>query len=304
MSASAGPGKTSLDLVAVIAMIVLCASWGGQQVAIKVANSEIPPVLQSGLRSAGATLLLALYMTWRGIPMWNRDRSLWPGLAAGVLFAVEFMLLYWGLSYTSAGRAVVFLYVAPFVVALGAHWCVPGERIGALQLVGLGCAFTGLFVAFGGGASSPQAAVGDLMALAAGILWGATTVLIKAGRLARASPHKILLYQLVLSGAALPLASLLLGEPSATVASPLVAGSLAYQTVWVAFLTYLAWFTLVRTYPAALLSSFTFLSPVFGTLAGHVILDEPLTPRVFLTLALISGGILLVNYPATRRRPG
>jgi drug/metabolite transporter (DMT)-like permease len=283
-------------------MIVLCASWGGQQVAIKIANTEVPPVLQAGLRSIGAAVLLVSYMAWRRIPIWDRDRSLVPGLAAGTLFAVEFMLLYWGLSYTSAGRAVVFLYVAPFVVAIGAHFCVPGETIRPLQLCGLGCAFSGLFLAFadGGGAARLRLA-GDLMALAAGVLWGATTVLIKASRLVRASPHKILLYQLAVSGAALPLASLLLDEPPAAVPGALVAGSLAYQAVWVAFLTYLAWFTLVRTYPAALLSSFTFLSPVFGTLAGSLVLGEAVTPRVFLTLILISAGILLVNRPGGRR---
>jgi drug/metabolite transporter (DMT)-like permease len=42
------------------------------------------------------------------------------GLAVGVVFAVEFALLFWGLQITTAARGVLFLYVAPFVVAIGA----------------------------------------------------------------------------------------------------------------------------------------------------------------------------------------
>ncbi len=304
MAVPPAAGRTaSLDLFAVLAMVVLCASWGGNQVAIKVATAEVPPVIQAGLRSAVAAVLLVAYMAVRGLPVLARDGTLWLGLCAGLLFAVEFMLLFWGLSFTTAGRAVVFLYVAPFVVALGAHLFVPGERIRPAQVLGLACAFVGLYLAFGGG-DSPSAAgqiVGDLMALAAGVLWGATTVLIKATRLVRASPHRVLLYQLAVSGLALPPAGLLLGEALSGLPGAVTLGSLAYQTIWVAFITYLAWFGLVQTYPAALLSSFTFLAPVLGTFASAILLDEPLTPQVFATLGLVSAGILLVNHPFVPR---
>ncbi len=50
--------KNRLDFTAMTILVVLCASWGLQQVAIKVANQGIPPILQAGMRSTGATFLL------------------------------------------------------------------------------------------------------------------------------------------------------------------------------------------------------------------------------------------------------
>jgi len=294
------PGAASLDALAMAAMVVLCASWGGGQVEVKLAYADVPPVLQAGIRSAGAGLLVWVWMLVRGVRFAEGGQTRLPGAVAGLLFAAEFMLLFWSLAYTSAGRAVVFLYVAPFVVAIGAHVFVPGERIRAVQLVGMGLAFAGLVVLFGAEAPAdlPRHLLGDVMALAAGVLWGATTVLIKASLLARTSPEKVLLYQLAISALALPVVSLAIGERVVAFPGAVSLASLAYQTVWVAFITYLVWFALVRSYSAPRLSAFTFLAPVFGTLAGTAILDEPFTAQVVVTLVLISAGIVLVNRPA------
>jgi drug/metabolite transporter (DMT)-like permease len=80
--------------------------------------------------------------------------------------------------------------------------------------------------------------------------------------------------------------------------SPLILSSLAYQIIWVAFLTYLTWFWLLRRYPPSQLASFTFLTPLFGVMAGGLLLNEPLTRMLMLALALVASGIFLVNRPA------
>jgi len=80
--------------------------------------------------------------------------------------------------------------------------------------------------------------------------------------------------------------------------TPLVWAGLLFQTVIVAGASYLAWFWLVREYPATRLSSFSFLTPVMGVLAGGVLLGEPLTPAVFAALALVGTGIWVANRPA------
>jgi drug/metabolite transporter (DMT)-like permease len=72
-------------------------------------------------------------------------------------------------------------------------------------------------------------------------------------------------------------------------------GSLAFQTVVVTFASYLAWFWLLRHYAATRLSAFTLLTPVFGLLAGVLILGEPVTARLLVALAAVSLGIALVN---------
>ena len=289
-----------LDFTAMIMLVVLCASWGLQQVAIKVAIIGVPPLLQSGIRSVGATIFIWLWMTVRREAFLERDGTMWWGIAAGLLFASEFILIYWGLEYTNASRAVIFLYTSPFVVALGAQLFIPGEHLRMIQVLGLCCAFAGIVVAFGESLSYPthRMLIGDSMLAGAAILWGATTVLIKASPLSMIKASKTLLYQLAVSAVVLPLASLVKGESGITL-TPLIVGCIVYQTVWVAFITYLAWFWLIRHYPPSRLASFTFLTPLFGVLAGSLLLDEPITAGLLLALALVGAGIYLVNRPTT-----
>jgi drug/metabolite transporter (DMT)-like permease len=295
--------KQALDLTAMAMLVVLCASWALQQVTIKVANPGVSPILQSGIRSVGATVLVLIWMALRREPMLERDGTLWWGIAAGLLFAGEFLLIYRGLELTHASRAVIFLYMSPFVVALGAQLFIPGEHLRMIQVVGLCCAFAGIAVAFGESLSFPtyRMLIGDVMLVGAAVLWGATTVLVKASPLARINPAKTLLYQLAVSAIVLPLGSLAMNEPGIVLITPLIFGCLAYQVVWVAFITYLAWFWLVRHYPASRLASFTFLTPLFGVLAGGVLLNEPITNVLLLSLVLVSTGIYLVNRPVASR---
>jgi drug/metabolite transporter (DMT)-like permease len=287
----------TLDLAAMAMLVVLCASWGLQQVSIKVAIEGVTPLLQAGIRSVGAALLVGVWARCRKIRLLDKDGTFYWGIAAGLLFAGEFLLLYWGLEFTHASRSAVLMYVSPFVVALGAYLFIPGERLRPIQVGGLCCAFAGLLAAFSESLILPtyRMLIGDLMVFAAGILWGATTVLIKASPLVRVDPAKTLLYQLAVSAVVLPIGSVLLGEAGITRMTPVIAACIAYQVVWVAAITYLAWFWLIRRYPPSRLASFTFLTPLFGVLGGGLLLGEPMTPQLTLALVLVCAGIYLVN---------
>lgn len=284
-------------MLAVGTLLILCMSWGLQQVVIKMALADISPVMQAALRSIGATVLLTAWALLRRDPLFIRDGTLWWGVVAGVFFAIEFVLIFWGLEYTNASRAVIFLFCSPFVVALGSQWFVPGERLNRLQFAGLGVAFAGIVVAFGESLTLPskQMLIGDSMLIGAAVFWGAATVVVKAGPLATISPTRTLLYQLVVSAVILPLASWTLGEPGIIRWTSVSIASVAYQTIWIVSITYLAWFWLIRHYPAPKIASFTFFTPIFGVLAGWLILDEPITAALFAALMLVATGVYLVN---------
>src|SRR5205814_6371651 len=198
------------------------------------------------------TALLLLWARLRGIPLFERDGTLRAGLAAGVLFGVEFVFIYGGLAYTNASRMVVFIYLTPVLTALGLHLWIPGERLHTGQWLGVLVAFGGVVLAFFN--SGENTLVGDLCGIAAAFFWSATTVLIRASRLAQASATKTLFYQLAVSAVLLPVSSLLLQEPGISALTPLALASLAYQGVIVAFASYLAWFWLLGRYLAARLS--------------------------------------------------
>ncbi|MCW9001164.1 MAG: DMT family transporter [Rhodospirillales bacterium] len=295
--------RDRLDWRAMALLVVLCASWGVQQVAVKAIIDVVPPLTQAGIRSSGAALLLWIWMAMQRKALFARDGTLWQGLAAGALFGGEFLLIYWGLTHTTASRAVVFLYLSPFVVAIGAHLFIPGERLRQMQVLGLICAFAGIVAAFGESAllTEHDTFTGDVMLIGAAVLWGATTVLIKGGRLAGISAGKTLFYQLGVSAVVLALGAVALGEAWTGELTPLAVASLLYQTVWVAFITYLVWFWLVRHYPAGRLSAFSFLTPLFGVVAGGVLLGEPVTLALIAALILVGTGIYLVNRPERRK---
>jgi drug/metabolite transporter (DMT)-like permease len=213
---------------------------------------------------------------------------------------VEFLVLYVGLDRTSASRGVVFLYLSPFVVAVGAHYLIPGDRLTLAKVIGLTAAFAGLAVAVGESFTEPgrPTLTGDLLCLLAAVLWGATTLLIRSTALKSASPEKTLLYQLLVSGLVLPPMSVMMGEPGIGDLTPAVLVAFAYTAVVVAFISYIAWFWLVRNYPPTRVTAFTFLSPVFGVIAGNLMLGEAFTASLAVALVLIAFGIYLVNRPA------
>jgi len=298
---STKPAYTSttrpLDAMAAAIVVVLCLSWGFNQVATKLAIHDIPPLTQAAIRSAVAALLIAAWCRLRGIPLFVRDGTLWFGLAAGVLFAAEFILIYQGLLYTTATRATLFIYLAPFFVVLGGRIVLPADRFGAAQWLGLALSFAGMLIAFGvpTPALDPRQLTGDVMMVAAALFWAATTLLIKASPLTRVSAEKVMLYQLVVSAPIMAVAAYFAGERIAQMPSAIALGALAYQTIWVVSVTFVVWFALVARYSANRLSAFTFLAPLFGVAAGHLVLGEPLTLAFAAAVALVAGGLVLVN---------
>ena len=289
--------KTHLDTRAISLLVACCAFWGLQQILIKTTVVEVPPLWQASIRMSGAVLLLWLWCRARGVPLFNRDGTLPGGLLAGLLFAGEFCCIYLGLQDTTASRLTVFLYTSPFWVALFLPRWAPSEQLRGWQWVGLALAFGGVVLAFSEsfGHSSATQLRGDLLALASGMLWGLTTLSIRATRLATASAEKTLFYQVAVTAAVSPFLSLALGETWGLSYSAMAWGSIAVQTVIGAFASYLTWMWLLRHYPATQMSSFTFLTPLFALAFGVMLLGEPLTLRLVLALAGVGLGIVMVN---------
>ncbi|HKS62573.1 MAG TPA: DMT family transporter [Xanthobacteraceae bacterium] len=276
-------------------MLALTLSWGLNQVSVKLALPEIPPFIQATVRSIGAFIIVAIWARWRGVSFSLRDGTLAAGVAAGVLFGIEFLLIFPGLQFTAASRATLFIYTAPFVVALGASLLL-GERLRAVQWLGLLCSFAGLVVAFGvPDAAGGKQLIGDIMMVGAGVAWGATTLVIKGTALRTAPPEKVFAYQIGVSIPMLALGILLTGERMAAMPSAWSLGWLAYQTFWVVSLTFLVWFAMIQRYSPSRLSAFTFLTPLFGVASGHFVLGEPISWAFGAAVALVIAGLVLVN---------
>jgi drug/metabolite transporter (DMT)-like permease len=298
--------RKGADLFLFQLMLLLCAIWGSQQVAIKLAAPDVAPMLQVALRSGIAAVLVGLLLLWqRGWQGWIG--CTWrAGVLAGVLFALEFFFIALGLRHTSASHMAVFLYTAPIFSALGLHLLLPSERLRRLQWLGIALCFAGVVMAFGVGGKWADIdggiLLGDALGLCAGMAWGATTVVVRGSRLSEAPAGLTLFYQLAVAFV------LLLGYALAVVDlgqvrwSPLAIGSIVLQGVVVSFFTYLAWFWLLRRYLASNMAVFSFMTPLFGVTFGVLVLDEPLTLNFIIGAALVLSGITLVSSEAWLRR--
>jgi drug/metabolite transporter (DMT)-like permease len=291
--------KKSLDTRSVAIVVTLCFLWGMGQVSIKAANRGVSPIFQAAVRSVVAALLVACWARMRALPLVHRDRTLLHGLVIGLLFGTEFVFIYLGLSYTTASHAVVLLYTAPFFVALGAHYLLPNEPLTGRKLAGLILAFAGVLVTLWDSLGRPTRLqiAGDLMSVMGGVLWAATSLYLKRVVRASMTPSQMLFYQLGVSAVQLSLMAFFLEPQWIRSLSPLVVTALAYQGIIVAFASYLVWFWLIQVYPVSNLSGFTFFTPIFGVLLGGLLLHEPLTVKLLTGATLVTGGMILVNWP-------
>ena len=293
--------QTHLRWQPVAVLLILALIWGANMAMIKIGARELPSLFMAGLRSLVASVCLYIWMKVKGVTVFPSKSVVFHGIAIGLLFGFEFGFIYVGLEYTLASRTYVLLYTAPFFVALGAHFFLKDDRLNPWKAIGLILAFAGVVALFikDLGCFSLSALPGDLMALAAGALWGATTVYIKKYLSYRTVPLQTLFYQVLFSTLPLFLMSIALEDLIFPRLSLAAGFSVFYQCIIVAFLSYLVWFELIHRYPVSLLHAFSFFTPVFGVfLSGAVILGEAINPVLITSLVLVSLGMVLVN-----RRP-
>jgi drug/metabolite transporter (DMT)-like permease len=279
-------------------LLGLALIWGANMAIVKIGLRELAPLFMAGLRSLVASLGLYIWMKARGLTVFPSRGIVFHGMVVGLLFGAEFGLVYVGLGYTLASRTYILLYTAPFFVALEAHFFLKGDRLNTWKAAGLILSFAGVVALFMKdlGSFSLSALPGDLMALAAGAMWGSTTVYVKRYLSHRTVPLQTLFYQAFFSAPLLLLMSIITEDPIMTGFSLATGLSVFFQCIIVAFLSYLVWFELIHRYPVSLLHAFSFFTPVFGVfLSGALILGEIISTGLLVALCLVSLGMVLVN---------
>lgn len=292
------PSKDYLDAKAILIITILTLLWGFNYTAVKVSNEGLSPIFTSTLRSVIASLCGIVYCLRKGQKLFHTDIMLFHGFMVGLLFGLEFACIYFGLLYTDAARSVVFVYLSPFVVAVGAHLFLKGDRLTLTKTIGLILAFLGVVIVFQGRPSGakPTMLIGDILQITAAFLWGATTIYIKRYMAEKVNPINTFLYQLFFSIPILFAVSLILEPHWVKDMTFAVSASLFYQSVIVAFISYFIWFWLIHEYSVSRLSAFTFFTPVFGVLFGVLFMGEEFTLSLMVGLPMVCLGIFFVNW--------
>lgn len=299
-SQSGAATSQAIPLTASLILVMLCFLWGGNMVSVKISNQGIPPIAAATGRSIIAAALLWLYARSKGERVLFPRRDLQHAAVIGILFGLEFILLYWGASFTDASRGIIFLYAQPFWTALGAHFLLPGDRLTPVKVAGLILAFAGLLSVYGARSTTlgPQHWLGDLMELGAGVSWALTTIYVKKILENRDLTHYQTLFAQFSFSIPLMAAAWLLFERSGALSlTPPVVGAFAYQCLLVAFFSYLFWFWMIHRFSVSRLAAFTFLAPLFGVILSGLVLRESIPLLLWIGLVLVAAGIYLVNRP-------
>ncbi|MFO1467586.1 MAG: DMT family transporter [Steroidobacteraceae bacterium] len=289
------PVRRPLDFRATLLMFVLCVIWGIQQPAMKGIAGDIAPTMQLWLRFSIAAVFFGVWTIWRERTRLFADGTLRSGLLLGLMFSLEFILVGEALLHTTAAHSVVFLYTSPIFTALGVQF-LPEERLSVAQWTGIGVAVLGIAVAFLGGGSRPALEMiqGDLLALCAAVIWGATNVVLRRGRVGNAATYKTVFYQLGMASLVIGAFAFASGQ-TRLAWTPLALLSMTFQTLLVAIASYLLWFWLLRHYLTSRLMLMTLLTPLLGVVFGAVLLHDPIELRFALGTVLVLGGVLIVN---------
>jgi len=290
--------KDRIDLFGALALSGFSLFLAFNQIVIKWVNAGLQPIFFAGIRSAIAWAVLWLWMTHGGRrPRLGRDMAL-PGIGIGLVFSVEFLLLFLALDLTTVTRTAILLNSMPVWMTVGAHFLLPGERITPLKAAGLVSAYAGVAIALTERADTGQAGlVGDLCAVGAAISWAGLALIARGTRLRTLAPEMQLYWQVVVSVPVLLAAAPFFG-PLIRDFAPVHLLGVLFQGVIVVALGFVFWLRLLAIYPAAGVASFAFLSPVFGVTLGWLLLSEPVGPRLVLAAGLVAIGIVLINRPA------
>ncbi|MEP5730030.1 MAG: DMT family transporter [Sulfitobacter sp.] len=286
--------KDHIDAFGAVALIAFALHLAFNQVVIKVTSGGFNPVFQSGIRSAGAVVVLLFWMKLRGVNL-SIPRNAWrAGVLSGLFFTLEFLCLFIALDVTTVSRSSVIFYSMPVWLAIVGHFVLPGERLTRLKSAGLVMAMAGVLIALSDRSGGHVSWTGDLLALTSAFCWAGIILCVRITPLARVPPAQQLIFQVLISAPILLALAPLFGPLIRDVA-PIHMVGLLFQIVGVASFGFLIWFWLMSIYPASSVASFSFLSPVFSVILGWLVLSEDIAMSVWGALVLVAGGIYLIN---------
>jgi drug/metabolite transporter (DMT)-like permease len=287
--------KDRIDLMGGSLLVGVSFLLGLNQVLVKLVAVGMHPALQAGLRSAFAVVpVLIIAMVFRR-RLSITDGSLPWGIFTGILFAIEFLMLFLAIDYSTVARVSVLFYTMPVWMTIAAHFLIPTERLTPRRILGLTLAVSGVVVAMWGRGAGENLLLGDIFCIAAAMLWAAVGLVARVTPMNRSVPEMQLLYQLVVSAIVLTPIAFVIGDQVRDL-QPHHLGILVFQAVVVVGFGFSTWFWVLSKYPASDMASFGFLAPVFGVVLGWLMLGETVTIWIVAALILVSAGIVLINH--------
>jgi drug/metabolite transporter (DMT)-like permease len=280
-------------------LLLLSVLWGGSFLFIKLGLQELPPLTFVFGRVFLAALALAAYLAMRGIRI-PRDARIWRAFfGMGLLNnLVPFTLLFWGETRIGGGLASILNATTPIFSIILAHCLTADEKITPRKLGGILLGFAGVFVLIGGGllARAGVALPAMLACLGAALSYGLAGVFGRRFRRLGVAPAMGAFGQTVASSVMMLPVALVFDQPwHLAMPGAVTWGALLGLALVCTAFGYILFFRILAAGGAVNSSLVTLLVPVSGVLLNGLVLGEQLGAAQFAGMALITGGLLVID---------
>jgi len=273
---------------------LLTLIWGTTWAAIRVGLDGVPPFTGVALRFAVASLVL-FALGWKlGIPFGRAPNEKRAWIAVGLLsFCVSYGVVYWSEQWVPSGVSSVIFSTFPLLVAVLAHFFLPGERLRLGSAAGILLGFAGIGIIYSedfsrlGGREVRMAAVVLLLSPVASAM--GYTLAKKWG----AGVHPISLSAVPMAITAVVMGGVAWATERGQVIrfTPQNVGALLYLALLGSAVTFTLYYWLLSILPATRLSLIAYTIPVVAVFVGSVFLHEPMTLRIAAGSLLVIGGV-------------
>jgi drug/metabolite transporter (DMT)-like permease len=280
--------------VAVALYALLCVIWGSTWLVIKIGYGGLGPFNVAALRFFVSALVLMLLVPLVGA-RWPVGRGQWMlvvvvGLA---LFAADYGLIYWAEQYIDSGLTAILFATLPLVTLLMAHAYIPGERITPRKLLGTIVAFVGVAALFAGRVRLDPAAAAPMLAVVAAAVFAAGASVASKRHGQAVHPAALNGPAMFVGAVALVGASFARGDGFALPPDPETWAAILYLAVAGSVVTFLIYFSLLKTWSVTSLSFISVFTPMVALLLGFLVREERLSRVTAAGSLLILAGVAL-----------
>jgi len=281
--------------------IFLCMLFGANTVAIKLCLTGLGSFTAAGIRFSIAALVIYIWSRTRKIPLRINSKQLGQMAILAAIFVVQLSCFYLGMNKTTASHGALISNILPFIVLILAHFFIPGDSISLKKGMGITFGFIGVLLLFFDDQDlTGDLKKGDIIILAATILWSSSAVYVKK-IISGYNVVQITLYPIVLGIPFFFIGAVLWDDHMVRMINPTVINAMLYQAIITAAFGFIAWNSLLQRFGATSLHSFIFIMPLSGVLFGVLLLGDTITPHLAVSIMMIVTGVIIVNLRRKKR---
>jgi len=280
------------------ALAAISLIWGYNWVVTKVALGYAGPITFSALRFALAPLCLLPMLLQLRVRMLPSPRHALVAFILGATLAGNFVATFVALQLGGTGKTAVLVYTMPFWVLIFARLALH-EKLSALQALAVPFALVGLCVLIAPWSHAAQM-LPSILAVGAGMTWGASVVYIK--HLQRRDPVSMIalnMWQMIAAAATLSLGLTLVHEAPVVWSGEFIAALLFTAVIATGFGWMLFYYAL-RRMSAGMTSLGTLATPIVGVLCAWWQLGERPSALEASGMLLIAVGLSLLAWNGLR----